>query len=64
MGRGQDTEAGLASCLPPTLKSSQPLGGYGTSSARVRSELQAKSASLLPLGELEPATLDEGTQWW
>ena len=64
MGRGQAAEAGLASCLPPTLKSSQPLGGYGTSSARLRSELQAKSASLLPWGELEPAALAEGTQRW
>ena len=60
--RGRATEGGLASCLPTTLKSSQPLGGYGTSSARVRSELKAKWASLLPLGELEPAALAEGTQ--
>ena len=60
--RGRATEGGLASCLPPTLKSSQPLGGYGTSSARVRSELQAKWASLLPLGELESAALADGTQ--
>lgn len=51
--------------LPPSYsQSSQSLGGYGTSLARVLSELQAKSASFLPLGEIEPATLAGGTSPW
>lgn len=62
---GRTSPWGLALVLASLLFSEFTVAwSYGTSWARVLSELQARSASFLPLGEIGPATLAGDTSRW